>query len=492
MAKDLAPRPSVNEIACRIKRGIGCAGGPAVSRARAVIPSLLLTLFSFQALQAQETPPSSDSHCHVGTYRLADGRDVDIAPDDENLRWRMKDGTSGGLTLTADGGWSSTLGWTGHPDANRVSFGNCTADRISFDGVEGHRILFDVFETHFQGAGVTLAGRLVMPKGKDHVAIVVLVHGSDAGSALEGSGVFALQRLFPSSGVGVFVYDKRGTGASGGKFTHDYLLLADDAIAAIREAKRLAGARAQRIGYLGTSQGGWVAPLAAKIEAVDFVVVAYGLAISPLEEDRSCMALDLTRHGYGADALAKAMEVADATSAVLLSNFREGYDRVEAVRQKYEKEPWFRYLHGNVSFLILERSPAELKELGPTLFSGAPLQYDPMPVLRNLETPQLWVLGADDIDAPCAETAARLKALAASGSPITTAIFRGAEHGIYEYELAPDGTRLWTRQPEGYFRMMVDFIRDGRLHANYGADIVSSATQSMLRGTNNSVPTAAK
>lgn len=457
----------------RTPRKVSCAGPGLLSGVGIAIGSVFLALLPLQGVLAQKMPANSTSRCQVGIYRLSDGRDVDIAPDDENLEWHMKDGTVGELTPAADGSWSSTLGMTGHPDGKRVSFSDCTAGKIRFDGVEGQRIAFDVFETRFQGAGVTLAGRLVMPKGKDPVPIIVLVHGADRGSALEGSGFFAMQRLFPSAGIGAFVYDKRGTGASGGKFTHDYLTLADDAVAAMREAKRLAGARAQRIGYLGTSQGGWVAPLAAKIEAVDFVMVAYGLAISPLEEDRSCLALDLTRRGYGADALAKAMEVADATSAVLLSNFREGYDQVEAVRRKYEKEPWFSLLHGNVSFFILQHPAAELKELGPTLLPGAPLQYDPMPVLRNLRTPQLWLLGKDDIDAPSAETAARLKALAASGSPITTAMFPDAEHGMWEFEVAPDGTRLSTRQPEGYFRMMVDFVRDGRLHGSYGADLVS-------------------
>jgi uncharacterized protein len=460
-------------------RKVVYAGPVLVAGISCRIGLMLALLMPLQEAKAQKTQANSTGNCHVGTYRLSDGRDVDVGPDDENLEWRMKDGTTGELTATTDGGWSSTLGMTGRPDGKRVSFGDCTTGKIRFDGVEGRRMAFDVFETSFQGAGVTLAGRLVMPKGKDPVPIVVLVHGADRGSALEGGGAFALQRLFPSAGIGAFVYDKRGTGASSGKFTHDYLTLADDAIAAMREAKRLAGARAQRVGYLGTSQGGWVAPLAAKIEAVDFVMVAYGQAISPLDEDRSCLALDLTRRGYGADALAKAMEIADATSVVLLSNFREGYDQVEAVRQKYEKEPWFPLLHGNVSFLILQRPPAELKELGPTLFPGAPLQYDPMPVLRNLRIPQLWLLGKDDIDAPSAETAARLRALAASGSPITTAMFRGAEHGMYEYEVAPDGTRLSTRQPEGYFRMMVDFIRDGRLRGSYG-DLVSNTERGAM------------
>jgi hypothetical protein len=42
--------------------------------------------------------------------------------------------------------------------------------------------------------------------------------------------------------------------------TQDFSVLANDAVAAMREARRLAGARAGRVGYLDTSQGGWVAP----------------------------------------------------------------------------------------------------------------------------------------------------------------------------------------------------------------------------------------
>src|SRR6185437_1858446 len=103
---------------------------------------------------------------------------------------------------------------------------------------------FNVTNTRFQGAGVTLAGRLVLPKGHARVPIVVLVHGSEHFSALD---FYDLQRMFPAMGIGVFVYDKRGTGASGGTYTQDYLLLADDAVAAVREAKRVAGTRAGRI-----------------------------------------------------------------------------------------------------------------------------------------------------------------------------------------------------------------------------------------------------
>jgi hypothetical protein len=65
--------------------------------------------------------------------------------------------------------------------------------------------------------------------------------------------------------------------------------------------------------------------------------------------------------------------------------------------------------------------------------------------------------------APSAETARRLKALAAEGRPIVTVMFPHAEHGIFEYETLPDGTRVSTRNPDGYFSMMCEFIRSGRL-----------------------------
>ena len=415
-----------------------------------------------------------EPNCHVGTYRFAQRAQVDIGRGEEGkLRWRRNDGTTGELTRASDGGWTSTLGWTGRPDGIRVTFPPCSSDGIRFDGVAGTRVAFDVRETRFAVEDAVLAGRLVMPRGTERVPIVVLIHGSEHDSARDD---YALQRQFPASGIGAFVYDKRGTGGSTGDYTQDYLLLANDAIAALREAKRLAGGRAGRVGYQGGSQGGWVAPLAARIESVDFVVVGFGLAVSPLQEDRAAIALDVTRHGYGADVMVKAMQVADASAAILDSNFQDGYDKLDAVRARYQAEPWFHDIHGDVTWVLLQKSPQELRIAGPRLFAGVPLHYDPMPVLRNLTVPQLWILGEDDVDAPSAETARRLRALTAAGHPISVAVFPHAEHGIYAYETAADGTRLSTRQPDGYFRLMQDFILGGALQPVYGTADLTRAS----------------
>ena len=285
----------------------------------------LLCAVSLQAA-ASATP---DPAC-VGTYRLHDGRDVDLAlSGDTGYRWRMTDGSSGKLEPAQGGGWASTLGWTGRSDGHRVELGHCPAGRLSFDGIAGERIAFDTIDTRFDVQGATLAGRLVLPPGDGPVPLVVLVHGAERSSARDD---YALQRLFPSAGIGAFVYDKRGTGDSGGHYSHNYLTLATDAIAAAHEARRLAGARVGAIGYQAGSQGGWVAPLAAHIEPVDFVVVSFGLAVSPLEEDRAAVVLDMARHGFGPEVLPGAMEVVDATAEILRSGFRDGYDALARAR----------------------------------------------------------------------------------------------------------------------------------------------------------------
>ncbi|MGE5625392.1 MAG: alpha/beta hydrolase family protein [Bacillota bacterium] len=427
------------------------------------------------AAHATAVPDTHSGDCAVGIYQLTDGSKLDVGMSDGgHLRWRQEDGTTGLLSEDGEGAWTSALGWTGRPDGKRLSF-DCAQEHVSFAGVSGKRIPLQVTDVTFQGAGVPLAGRLVMPPGTARVPIVVLIHGSEDFSALD---FYSLQRQFPAEGIGVFVYDKRGTGKSGGSYTQNFLLLADDAIAAVEEAKQLAGARAGRIGYQGGSEGGWVAPLAAKMSPVDFVIVGFGLAVSPLDEDREAIEYDMRSEGYGPDVMAKAMQVADASAGILLSDFRSGYDKLDALKTQYGKEPWFKRVRGDVTWALLAWPTEQLKQKGPILFDGVPAQYDPMPVLRNLDTPQLWILGAEDEDAPSEETSKRLQSLQKTGRPITLAVFPHAEHGIYEYETTATGERLDTRNPEGYFAMMRDFILDGRIgNQPYGNSAIYRSTK---------------
>jgi uncharacterized protein len=406
------------------------------------------------------------SDCHIGSYRLANGNLIDVAPSvDDTLRWRQFDGETGALHKTENGIWKSTYGWTDRGDGRTVSFAACGSGSVEFDDVSGERVVFDVRETKFTSHGTVLVGRLVMPQGADRVPIAVLLHGSEQDSALTN---YYLQRLLPAEGVGTFVYDKRGTGKSGGRYTQDFSLLADDAVAALRKARQLAGARLGRIGYQAGSQGGWVAPIAANRAAVDFVIVCFGLAVNVIDEDQESVELQLREKGYSADDIASALAVANAAETVFVSGFTRGFENFDALRARYKSAPWYKDLHGDYTFFLLPHSEPELRAMRAEFSWGTPFYYDPMPTLRANKVPQLWILGGEDYEAPSAETRRRLESLIAAGKPFTLAYYSNAEHGITLFETAADGTRISTRYAPGYFKMIRDFARDGRLSGRYG------------------------
>ncbi len=428
----------------------------------AIISSLIYLASPLSAGAATDTTKD----CHIGSYRLSDGKAVDIAPSDAGtLRWRMFTGETGQLHRQKDGTWVSTYGWTGRPDGKTVSFSDCNKGQISFAKEHGTRIAFDVTNTVFYSSGAKLVGRLILPKGHGKIPVVVLVHGSERDSALD---FYALQRMFPAQGIGAFVYDKRGTGVSGGTYTQNFDVLAKDAVAALNEAKRVTGSRLGRIGYQGGSEGGWVVPIAASQAHVDFAIVSFGLAVTVLEEDQESVALDMYFHHHSSADTAKALELARAGEYVVETGGKQGYDKFDKLRRKYRSEPWYKDVHGDFLFLVLPLNENQILEAAKEYgVNTTPFDYQPMPVLQNSTTPQLWVLGADDLDAPSAVTAKRIKSLIADGKPYTLAIYPGAEHGMTLYELNAKGERVSTHFAPRYFEMMSDFIRDGAIGSHY-------------------------
>ena len=427
-----------------------------------------VALFGLLLLSSALAEADINKDCHIGSYRLSDGRVIDIAPSDDNtLRWRMFTGETGQLHPHANGTWTSTYGWTDRPDGKVISFSDCDKGEIHLGKEQGRRIDLDVRDTVFESNGVKLVGRLVLPKGSEKIPVVVLVHGSEHSSALDS---YALQRMFPAQGIGAFVYDKRGTGVSGGTYTQDFDLLANDAIAAMNEAKRLAGGRLGRIGYQGGSEGGWVVPLAVNRVPVDFAIVSFGLAVTVLEEDQESVALDMDLHHRSAADTAKALELARAGEHVVETVGKEGYEEFDALRQKYKSEPWYKDVHGDFIFVVMPLNQQQIIDAITQAFNveTTPFRYEPMPTLRASTTPQLWVLGSDDLDAPSAETSRRIKSLIVQGKNYTLAVYPGAEHGMTEYELNAKGERVSMRFSPGYFQMMADFIRDGRIGEHYG------------------------
>jgi pimeloyl-ACP methyl ester carboxylesterase len=427
-------------------------------------PFLLITAMAMLASQPAFAAVSDD--CRVGSYRLEDGSDVDIAPSvNDTLRWRKFDGTTGGLHLQPDGNWVSTRGWSDAADGVVVSFPPCSENAIRFGHVLGTRREFDVRDTSFESHGTTLVARLVMPAGNGRVPVVVLIHGAEHDSDLTMN---SLQRMLPAHGIGAFVYDKRGTGRSGGSYTQNYSVLADDAVAATATARSLADARLGRIGFQGGSQAGWVIPLAASRTHVDFAIVCFGLAVSAMDEDQQSVELQLSEKGYSRGEIRDALKVAQAVENVVASGFSDGFVELDRLRSRYSSARWYKDLRGDYTYAFLPKSEAELRVQAAEFNWHTPWHYDPMPVLRASRTPQLWILAGEDYEAPSRETRTRISALISIGGDYTIAYYKIAEHGITLFETDSAGNRISTRYAPGYFQLIRDFAMYGGLSSQYG------------------------
>ena len=106
--------------------------------------------------------------------------------------------------------------------------------------------------------------------------------------------------------------------------------------------------------------------------------------------------------------------------------------------------------------------------IGPKEDRGTTWEHDPLPVLRDVSAPILWLIAGDDLSAPPEETTRRLVDLAQGGRRITVLEFPKTDHGLREFEVV-HGKREYTRYADGYYRAVLDFTRTGKLREPYGA-----------------------
>lgn len=125
----------------------------------------------------------------------------------------------------------------------------------------------------FRNGDVKLAGSLLLPKSDVPVPAVVFVHG--AGPQTRES-YREVGEHFASQGIAALIYDKRGTGQSGGVYESyaPYENLVNDALAGVGFLKQHSEIEPSQIGMWGLSQGAYISAAAASRSAdIQFVVV---------------------------------------------------------------------------------------------------------------------------------------------------------------------------------------------------------------------------
>ena len=292
--------------------------------------------------------------------------------------------------------------------------------------------------------GVKLAGTLTLPNGKGPFPAVLLITGSgpqDRDEALLGhKPFFVLSDYLTRKGIAVLRVDDRGVGKSTGNFatatTADF---ATDVEAGVAFLKQRTDVDVKKIGLIGHSEGGVIAPMvAARNHDVAFIVMMAGTAVSG--DEVLCEQVRLISQASGVPA-------EKVTSTV--TEEREALSIVKSVKDDAEAE---KQLRARVAGKLPEaQAMAQIRSLLSPWFRFF-LTYDPSAALRKVSIPVLALNGQKDTQvSPQQNLPAIRRALEQAGNkdfetaemPGLNHLFQSAksgapaEYGLIEETIAP-------------------------------------------------------
>jgi uncharacterized protein len=263
-------------------------------------------------------------------------------------------------------------------------------------------------------AGISLAATLTIPRGTGPFAAAILLVGSgplDRDEADSGHRPFlVLADHLTRQGIAVLRYDKRGVGKSTGDYdeatTADFAADADAAMAFLRGRKEI---DARKIGIIGHSEGGIIAPMiASRSSDVAWIVLLAGPATKGEETlllqsdlitraagmttEQVAKSLDFDRESYNLVRREKDRAALEIKLEDLVKVSGLGPAGPSAFLQRqihWTSSPWFRYF----------------------------LDYDPAPALQETKCPVLVLSGEKDLQVPPKENLPLAKkALETSGN----------------------------------------------------------------------------
>jgi uncharacterized protein len=234
-------------------------------------------------------------------------------------------------------------------------------------------------------AGITLAGTLTTPVSTTPSPAVVLITGSgaeDRDETVYGHKPFlVLADALTRKGIAVLRVDDRGVGGSGGKVdTSTSEDFAEDTLAGVAYLKTRPDIDAKRIGLIGHSEGGLIAPIAAtRSKDVAFIVLMAGPGLTGEQILYLQGAAIMRAGGATEEVIATNRAVQERLFAVLKSepDNAAAKEKIKAIAPGQERvvTPWFRYF----------------------------ISYDPAPVLKKVTCPVLAINGEKDLQVPYRE-----------------------------------------------------------------------------------------
>lgn len=372
------------------------------------------------------------------------------------------------LDLAYDGAWNEgRQAWTGtlkFQGEHALEFRRATAAdlapasrrRPQEEAIAAGARPYAEEEVAFDSAapGVRLAGALTAPTGQGPFPAVVLISGTgpnDRDEDVEGHKVLlVVADALTRAGFAVLRYDKRGVGGSTGVYptatTADF---AADAAGAFRFLRSQPRVDAARVGLLGHSEGGVIAPMAAaEDQSVAFVILVAAPGVRGDRLFATQAAATSKVYGVPEDYIARRRTFDEALYAAILSasSPEEAQARVRALAAQ------------GVEQKIVDADEARALPSGKAgPWARYFLAHDPAPALRRLTMPVLALGGALDLQVPADEnlaamrealkgnTRARVLKLDGLNHLLQTARTGGPnEYGEIEETMAPSALKIIT------------------------------------------------
>ena len=283
-------------------------------------------------------------------------------------------------------------------------------------------------------AGIKLAGTLTFPKSNEPFPAAVLISGS--GPQDRDENIFnhkpfkVIADHLSKNGIAVLRYDDRGKGGSTGDFAAATSLdFASDARAAVDYLKSRKEIDGRKLGLIGHSEGGLVAPMVAgKSRDIAFVVLLAGPSLTGEEIILLQDSLISLTNGASVEKIRKNLEIGRKMYSILESEkdtslLKDKLDRFlrDAAAEKSDTAVTKEQQEVGIKMTIQQVTSPWFRFF---------LFYDPVPALRKVQCPVLALNGEKDLQVPARVNLEGIKLAVTQGgnSRIVTAMMPGLNH----------------------------------------------------------------
>lgn len=275
-------------------------------------------------------------------------------------------------------------------------------------------------------ANVTLAGTLTLPQKEGIYPVVILITGSGPQNRDEeilGHKPFlVISDYLTRNGIAVLRYDDRGVAKSTGDFktatTADFATDVESAISYLKTRKEI---NVKKIGLIGHSEGGIIAPMvASKSKDVDFIVLLAGQGLSGdklmlLQKEKIEQAMNINEQE-----ISKGQKIFSGAYRIILESHTDNTD----LKNKLNT-----YFIQSFDNKLSEEQVNAITNSITTPWMIYFLKYNPVPALEKVKCPVLAIDGEKDLQVPPENLIAIKTALENGGNKnVTTKLFPNLNH----------------------------------------------------------------